>query len=403
MAGLTPTGFTAKTIEEIKAEVEADFLALVDPALDLSPDQPFGQIVGIVAQREAKLWELLAVAYGGADPRAAESFLLDGVAAITGTVRAGETKSRVFADCNVNAAFSALAGTMFCNPTSSPGSVFTNVAAVGPLAAGVYSIEFVATAFGPIVANAGTLTVITSPVSGWNSVTNPTDAQVGAAQESDASLRAKRENELSAAGACTNDALRADLLRIEHVDGVRPITQAFVFENTSKVTDANGLPSKSFEAVIFDGISPLATDAEVAKVIWGSKPSGLESYGTTSVNIVDSTGTTRIVKFSRATIKNVWLEADVSVDVNAFPLTGTTLVKDAIVALGKSHQNLGIDVVSAKTKSWALTVPGVLDVTALRLGFAVSPVGTANLVITGREIANFDTSRITVASTPGTP
>jgi hypothetical protein len=41
-------------------------------------------------------------------------------------------------------------------------------------------------------------------------------------------------------------------------------------------------------------------------------------------------------------------------------------------------------------------VPGVTDVTALRLGFAASPVGTTNLVVTGRAIARFDTSRVLV-------
>jgi uncharacterized phage protein gp47/JayE len=403
MSGLTTTGFVPKTIEEIKAEIAAEMLATVDAALDLSADQSMGQAVGIFAQREAKLWELLAVAYGGADPRDAEDFLLDGVCAITGTTRRPATKSLVTPDCVVTAGFAALAGAMQANVSGQPTKIFRNKAAVGPLAAGTHAIEFEALDYGPTVANAGTLTVITAPVSGWTSVTNPLDATLGELAETDASLAARREQELAAAGACTGDALRADLLQLKSPAGALVVQQAYVFQNTTMFVDAAGLPAKSFEAVIFDGLTPLATNAQVAAAIFQSKPSGMESYGTTSVSVTDSTGEPNIVKFSRATIKNVWLEFDLVVDANRFPLTGATLVKEAVVAAGLSSLNLGIDVISAKMKAAALTVQGVIDAPTLRLGFAASPVGTANLVITGRQIASLDTARITVATTTGTP
>lgn len=401
--GLTPTGFVAPTFDEIKLEIETELLATVDPALDLSPDQPMGQIVGIVAQREARQNELLSVAYGGFDPRSAEGFLLDGVCAFTGTTRDGATKSRVSANIDVDAGFTATAGTMQANVNGYPGIVFVNATDLGPLTAGVHSVVFEAAVYGPVVANAGTLTVISAPVGGWNSITNPTDALVGKGQETDTSLRLRREQELSAAGSCTTDAIRADLLQIEHVDGTRPVQQAFVFENTSLVTDADGVPGKAFEAVIFDGITPLATNAEVGAVIWKNKPSGVEAHGATSVTVSAAQGRPRTVKFSRATVRQVWLELDLSVDPVTFPGTGAALVKAAIVSLGGAALNLGIDVVAARVKAWALTVPGVLDVPALRLGFAASPVGTSNLVITARQIAALDTSRISVTTATGTP
>lgn len=400
---LTTAGFVAPNLEEIRAEIETELLATVDPALDLSPDQPLGQIVTIVAQREARANELLSVAYDGFDPRKAEGFLLDGVCAFTGTTRDGATKSRVSADIDVDAGFTATAGTMLANVDGYPGIVFVNAEDLGPLTAGVHSVAFVAAVYGPVVANAGTLTVISAPVSGWNSITNPTDAVVGKGQETDAALRLRRDQELAAAGSCTTDAIRADLLQIEHIDGTRPIQQAFVFENTSLVTDADGVPAKAFEAVIFDGITPLATNAEVGDVVWKSKPSGIQPHGSTAVTVTDSRGQPRVVKFSRATVRQVWLELDLSVDATAYPSAGNTLVKAAIVSLGGAALNLGIDVIANRVKAWAMTVPGVIDVTAIRLGFAAAPVGTSNLTISGREIASLDTSRISVTTAAGTP
>ena len=397
MSGLTSTGFVAATLEEIKEEIETELLATVDPGLDLSPDQPMGQIVGIVSQREAKLWELLAVAYGGADPAAAESFLLDGVCDLTGTTRLPATKSSVTINCGVDNNFSAAVGALKANVSGSPLVLFKNKSAVGPLTpAGTYPIVFEATEYGPTQALAGTLTVITAPVGGWNTATNPLDATLGRLTETDAALAIRREEELSKAGACTVDSLRADLLEVTGVQ------QAFVFENTSLVTNSDGMPGKSFEAVIFDGTSPAATNADIAKVVWEGKPSGIEMHGTTSVNHVDATGVTRVVKFSRATVRQVWLEFDLTIDANTWPATGATLVKAAVALAGASALNLGIDVVAARVKAWAFGL-GVLDVTALRLGFAVSPVGTSNLTITGRQIASLDTSRMTVATTAGTP
>jgi uncharacterized phage protein gp47/JayE len=167
--------------------------------------------------------------------------------------------------------------------------------ATGTYTAGVQEIEFESVEYGPIVANADTLTVITAPVSGLNSATNPLDATLGNLREEDTPLRIRRAEEFAASGACTVDAIRAALLQ---VSGVK---QAFVCENVTLETDGNGLPGKSFEAVVYDGETPEAEDGDIAQVIWDNKPSGGESYGATTEEAIDSKGVTQAVKFSRAT------------------------------------------------------------------------------------------------------
>jgi uncharacterized phage protein gp47/JayE len=397
--GITPTGYELKTLREWQDEIEADQLAEIDPALDLSPDQPLGQLNAIAAKKLAEQDEIQQTLANAMNPASAENFLLDNICLLTGTLRRPKSKSVVTLSCNVGAGFTAPAASMMANVAGDPDRQFVNVGAVDLTGepAGVYPIQFECTVFGPVSANAGTITVITNAVSGWNSCTNALDAVLGRHDETDAELRKRRQDELTAPGACTVDSIRADVLKVPGV------LQCYVFENVTLDTDSNGLPGKSLEVVIYDGPSPAADDEAIAQVVWDSKPSGAETYGAIEELVRDSLNQIQAVKFSRAEVVPVWLEYDLTIDPNWFPSNGATLVKTAAATYAAKYLNLGVDVFAVAFKAQAITVPGVLDVTALRLGFASSPTGTVNLTITGREIASIDTARITVAVTPGSP
>lgn len=395
---LEATGYVLTTLDEVLTATEQDQLATVQSDLDLSPDQALGQINGIFAKKIAEAYELAALLADAMNPNAAENFLLDNIALLTGTVRLPSTRSTVTINCTLGVGFSAVADAMTVNQPGQPSLLWRNVAAVPVVAvAGVVAVKFQAVDYGPIAANANTLTVITNPLAGWTLATNPLDATQGTLTETDAALRARRETELTKRGASTVDSIRVDVL------AVAGVKQCYVFENVTLATDSDGLPGKAIEVVVYDGNTPLASDADIGLAIWNSKPSGCETFGTTSVNVTDGTGTLRTVKFSRAIVKQVWLEYDVTVYSQNFPVNGATLIKEAVTAYGTSFLNLGTDVFSVAFKAQALTVAGVLDVPALRLGFAAVPTGTANLTITGREIAAFDTSRIIVNVTSGSP
>lgn len=390
MAGVTADGFVTPTIEEIKQDIEDEQLAVVDPALNLSPSQPIGQLNAVFSRKLAEAWEALAVAYNAFDRDAAEDRLLDNIGALTGTPRDPARKSEVPVTLNLNAGFSRAPGTMFATVSGQPTIVFTNrdaVATVGADAA--YATVFESVEFGPVVANAGTLTVINPAISGWNSITNPEDADLGALEETDDAYRQRQADEQTSAGSGTLDAIRADLLKVPGVQ------QALVFENVTLTTDGNGVPGKAIECVVYDGSPAEADDDAIAQAIWDTKPPGGETYGSDSGTATDAQGDPRILEFSRATVLDVYLEFDVSVNAQDFPVDGVALVKAAAVARG-NRLTLDEDVIALVLKASALTVPGVTDVTAMRLGLTASPVGTSNLTVTGRQIAKFDTSRIVV-------
>lgn len=391
MAGVDPTGFTGQTIEEIVDAMGVDALTTISPSLVLDPDQFIGQFIGIVAKKAAEIWEVEQVAYNACNRNAAEGFLLDNIGDLTGTKRLAATKSTVTCTVNLGVGFSQPAGVMTANVVGQPDIKFVNKSLVTSTTAGNYSAVFEATTEGPIVANSGTLTVITTPVTGWNSVTNPLDATPGTLIETDTAYRVRQRAELSASGSGTIDGMRADILRIAGV------IDCFVFENTSNVTNSDGVPAHAIEVVIFDGNTPTALDATVFQTIWDNKPSGIETYGSTVGTATDSRGDIRTVKFSRALVKPVYLTySGVVIDPSFFPTDGVAQIKAAASLRGSQILTLGVDIISLQFKGAALSVPGTVDVPTLYLGFAASPAGTANLVIGTREIGRVDTSNIMV-------
>lgn len=390
--GVTSTGFVAKTTADVVSDLETNELENIDPTLDLSPTEPLGQLNGAFAEQLAQLWELAAAVYASFDPNASEDVSLDNVCSITGTTRTAAKPSTVTCNMTLGASKTVPAGTVV-NVLNQESIRFVLQEDVTSTTAGVYPGAFASEQLGPIVANAGTLTVITTPVSGFTAVTNPTDAVLGNLADSDTVLRTRREQELTAAGASTLDSLRADLLELPGMQ------QVFVFENTSLYVDSNGLPGKSFECIVFDGTTPQVADADIAQTIWNGKPSGMQSYGTSAATATDSQGTQRIVNFTRASVVNVYLAYTVTT-TSDYPADGNTQVKAAAAARAASVLSLGTSVVALAFRSVPLEeaggVAGVIDVPNLALGFSASPTATANLTIGARQIASVDTSRITV-------
>lgn len=388
--GVTATGFVPPTVEELLADIEADQRSLIAPDIDQSPDQPLGQLNGIQAKKLAEVGEGLATAYNGFNRGAAEGVLLDNIGSLTGTPRKDATKSKVSCTCNLDALAVLPAGSVI-NVYGQPSTRFASIAETTATGAGNYAVEFECEQTGPVVANSGTLTVIATPVAGWNSVTNALDASLGTNIETDAAYRLRQAQELEVPGSCTVDAIRADLLQL---DGV---IEAFVFENTSMATDGDGVPPKAFESVIWDGTGMDTLDSDIGDVIWQNKPSGIETYGSTTVTVQDSRGLDRDVKFSRATGVNVYLTYTLTVDATKYPVDGDDQVKAAAIAFGLSILSMGEDVVYSHFLGVPFAVEGVTDV-ALTLGTAPSPVGVSNIAISSRQIAVLDTSRIVVNS-----
>jgi uncharacterized phage protein gp47/JayE len=445
--GLTAEGFFPKTLDVCLAEIEAAFQVQFGASINLAPRSFLGQLAGLIAEREALGWELDLAIYRAFDPDAAVDDALDAIAAITGSIRESATHSlvtmtmvgtpgtvlsagRIVSVVTLESKFETLlsatitaAAAWTISTAYSLGQFVTNAGKVyycitagvsagagGPTTTatditdgtvhwkfmgtgtGMVQVDAEAQVTGPIVAIAGTLSVIETPVGGWNSAINLLDAELGRDIESNADFRARRADEVTGQGNSTIDAIRAGVLR-----RVPSVTTCIVFQNTTLVTDGDGLPGKSVEVLVRGG-----DDQDILEAVFAEVSAGIETYGGVSGTVVDSAGNSHTVKFSRPTELDVYVVADVLKVAADFPADGEAQIKAALVALGDSYP-IGLDVYANRLRVPVFAIAGVLNVTGMKIGLAPAPATEATIAATSRQLAVFDTSRITVNLSNGTP
>lgn len=390
--GVTPEGFLRKTLEVIKLELEEDYRAKMGAGVNLQADTPYGQAIGIHSEREALVWELAEACYQARRPAYATGAAMDTLFALSGVRRLASTRSSVVLLCG------GTQGTLIpAGREVSIGGQFKFATLEDALIGVTGEVEVNAESvdYGPIVAIAGSLTTIETAVSGWDTVTNEADATPGRNRETDAAYRVRREQMLRLGGKASLDSIRADVMALAGVSA------CVVFENTTDLVDADGRPPHSFEALV-DG----QTDAEIGAVIWGSKPVGIESYGSTDVELEDSQGTTRHVFFTHPEQLHAYIRVLVTwyqagelgyIDGVTRPWPSTTTedeIKAAILAyLAANGTGIGVSAYASRLYSPVSSVPGVKDLQVF-IGVAVNPTGTS-IIATVRQLVSFGSDRIT--------
>lgn len=398
---LTAEGLTVKTQEEILDEIESDQRVSMNPSIDQSSASPLGQLNGIFSNKLAEVTELLSAVFNMLNRSGAEGAALDNVGELTGTERNGAEPTQVFnVNVNVNDLFTQAPGAMVASVEGLPNQRFFNSELVSNTSGGPVDIlvQFAAEETGPTPVNDQTLTTIAETLPGWNSVTNrqsphadDSTTLLGENTQSDTDYRQSQREELTAQGGATEPAIDA---RLEALVGMVSVT---VFHNDGDFTDAIGLPPHSIEALVYDGPVPDVSDDLIAQTLFDVKGAGVQTFGGTGPIIAQtSEGEDFPVFFTRPTLREVWIEADVVLSVDA-PADVLTQVETAIGATGTATSVPGADVIALTLKCAAQEITGVLDVPSLRLGFAASPTGESNLVMGPRELATFSTARILAA------
>ena len=87
MAGIDEFGLTIKRLAEIKVEIEDALKVAFGDQLNTLPQSVIGQLVGIFAERESLIWELVEATYNSQYPDTAEGTSLDNVGTLTGFTR----------------------------------------------------------------------------------------------------------------------------------------------------------------------------------------------------------------------------------------------------------------------------------------------------------------------------
>lgn len=389
--GLLSTGFVEKPVTVIAQEI-AD-AQRASPALgaewDTSVESPVGQMNTIVAAQLASAWEAVGVVYRSRSPREASYAGLDAVCSLTGTTRLPATKCTVTLTVTLGAGVTLPAGSV-AHVAGQPANRWVTLAAAtnsGGSPATV-NVDAEAEAAGVFVANAGTITSIATPRTGWTAVTNTYDAAAGTAAETDPVLRLRRERELTAGGTSPPDAIRAALLR---VDGVSSAVLS-INDTDAYVLDQ---PPHSVRAIVQGG-----TDAAVALALWRAVAGGIQTYGglagdstTVEETVTDAGGFSRTVRFTRPSTVNAYATAYVVVDSATY--VGDDALKLAIANI-TTAQLAGAPLRMSAAIRAALTVAGVVDCSEVAFGRASDAQVAANLGASPYEVLKLAAGRITI-------
>lgn len=450
--GLLSTGFVPKQLADVRSDLDAAMRAAFGQSLALGDKSSAGIIDGIMAERYAELWALAQAVYNSQNPDAATGSALDALCTLTGTIRPPATHSlvtetltgtpsTVIPSGSIIATFST--GARFQTDTTvtlasrsawtsgTPYTVGTRVTNAGNvyqcIIAGVSNggggpttalasitdgsvtwtflgigtadsdVAAISVDTGAIVAVARDLTnVAITPVAGWSGAINLLDAAPGRSVATDAELRLLRESELAGSGTGTADAIRAAILKLSGV------TSCDVFHNDTDTTDANGVPPHAIEALVNGG-----ADQDIINTLFAEVAAGIATYASPTGSPVtgtatDSQGVAHTISFSRPTLIPIYVSVTLTFNASMYPADGDAEVQLAIAEAGALYTT-DLDVFAPKVSSAVYTVPGILNIVTLFIGTAPSPGSSATISITSRQLAVFDTTRVTVSSSPDTP
>ncbi len=444
--GLTVDGFVPQPASVISDGIVAKLRARFGASLPVSDDTIEGHYVQILSERLALLWELLEQIVSSTDPDKANGALLEAVCIITGTFRtaarysvvietlvgddgssipsgsvvAATSTSKKFltiADADIVELDAWTAATLYAigdrrsnggnayrcitagisdgagGPTTELADITDGAAHWRFLGNGTGAVDVVcrATDTGPIVAVSGDLTTIVTPIGGLNSVINILDAVAGADQMTDEDLRKLRNKELSEPGTGPADAIRAALLKVPGV------TAATVFHNDTDLTDDDGVPPHRVECLVQGGEDQAIWDCLRVNVA-----AGIRTYGEEEGTSTDSQGKEQPMFFTRPEEIVVYVDVTLEKDED-YPVDGDDQVKLLIATYGNA-QVTGKNVVAmAIAGSFINVAPGVIGAELPLIGVVPAPVASTTIQISNRQIATFDTSRISVTTTDGIP
>jgi len=385
---LTATGLTVLRTAEVRANI-VDALrssSHFGPEAQTEPDKVLGQLIDPIAQQIGLVYELVQALYDSWDVDVAEGVYLDNLCSLVGITRQPATYSTVTLTLSGSAGTVVAAGSRARVPG---GAVFATDGDATIGSGGSVDVSATATEPGPAEASAGSVTEIVDAVSGWTGVVNAADASVGSDTETDTALRTRRAQTIAALGSATSYACKAALERIASV-----IT-AVVLDNPGDVTDAHGLPPHSRQVVIYPASGHSA--AELAQTIWQHKPAGIADYGTESAVVTDSSGVSQTVRWSYATTVTVTVTMTLST-TSAYPATGDTLARDAVVAY-INDLTVGQDVTVAGVESAVYAaVPGISAMSTQLSDDGGTTWSTDSVAIDVRSVARTSDAQVTVTS-----
>lgn len=230
----------------------------------------------------------------------------------------------------------------------------------------------------------GKIDTIVNPDANVESIEHIGVTQYGKEIETDVDLRARFNSTVSGGGSSTAAAIKAAIMRVSQVSG------AEIVENDTDST-VDGIPPHSFECFV---LSPTSQDTAVAEAIFSKKPLGIKAVGDVDVEIIDDSGVTHTISFSRTKQKDIYIKITITTN-NYFESDGADQIKNNIAKYINTFKN-GEDVYLASIYPYIYKAAGVVNVSSLKMSTDGSTYSTDNITVDSDEVARIDTAKIEV-------
>jgi uncharacterized phage protein gp47/JayE len=374
---LGPDGFVAPAASAIFTGVQEDQQAAFGGNLNPSPATPQGQLAtsetAVIDNQNA----LMLSIFNGVDPAYAFGRMQDAICRIYFLERNPALPTTVECAC------SGVPGTVipqFALVTDGTNTYYaTDGGTIG--GGGTATIQFANQQTGPIACPASTVTQIFQVITGWDSVTNPSDGILGTDVESRADFEARRFASVAVNAVGTLPAIRGS------VSSVAGVVDVYTTENdtTSPVTIGGAaLVANSLYVAVVGG-----SDQDVATAIWKKKAPGCNYNGNTTETVYDtsspypSPGVPYTVTFERPPA----LEFAVAVTLQnnaGIPSDALTQIQNAVIAAfsgsdGGPRAQIGVTFLVSRLFSGVAALGAWAQILSIGIGSA----NTADAVVTG--------------------
>ena len=372
------TGLHIPSLADITAYEEQQFLSVYGQSIDLGDDSADSQWIQIFSLMINDAFNTAQLVINARSPATAIGADLDTVVKINGITRASATSS------TATLTITGVANSTLTNAIAQDANGYLwDIPTCTIPGGGSISVTATCETIGAISALAGTITVRSTPIAGWTGVTNPADAIVGTAAESDSALRARQALSVSLSA---KTLVASTLAAIAAVPGVTRYATVGV-ENPTGGVDTYGNPAHSISMVVEGG-----TALAIATAIYDNKTPGCLTNGTTSTVVTDPTnGSTMNIGWSRPTYLPIY------VTLNVHPLSGYTTAATLAIRTAVNNYLNGLQIGESLTISGlyyaamsAMPNPLLPQFSVLGLFAATtpSPVVSVDIPVTYNEVVS---------------
>lgn len=291
MATLTETGIQIERLNDIVKRFEDSFKQIYGQNIDLSPNTPDGQMVGILAQIKMDIEELAENVYRQLDPDVATGAWLEQRVAYAGLMRRGASYSYLRSVIITGEPNTQLYAGIVVSDQNNVRWVLTSDIQLDSNGSG--RADFRSEQLGSFNLAKNTTLTIETVTLGLTSAVTFENAEVGVEEETDTQLRERFLFSRTKNAQNSAEAITAKISALPDVKQVR------VLENNTAQRDAFGVEPHSIDVIVYGG-----NDEEIANVIYQNKGAGVGLQGNTLINLKKD-GETRPIRFDKVSLVDI--------------------------------------------------------------------------------------------------